>query len=133
MPDFVLINDDDLAYAKIRLDAVSLKSAIANLKDIASPLARSLVWGSVWDSTRDSETPARDFIDLVLNNIASETESTTIRTVLAQLTLAATVYVDPSTRDAQTIRVADRLWDLVDSAEAGSDAQFQFLRAFTSL
>jgi len=133
MPDFVLINDDDLAYAKIRLDAVSLKSAIANLKDIASPLARSLVWGSVWDSTRDSETPARDFIDLVLNNIASETESTTIRTVLAQLTLAATVYVDPSTRDAQTIRVADRLWNLVESAEAGSDAQFQFLRAFTSL
>jgi aminopeptidase N len=133
MPDFVLINDDDLAYAKIRLDAVSLKSAIANLKDIASPLARSLVWGSVWDSTRDSETPARDFIDLVLNNIASETESTTIRTVLAQLTLAATVYVDPSTRDAQTVRVADRLWNLVESAEAGSDAQFQFLRAFTSL
>ena len=133
MPDFVLINDDDLAYAKIRLDAVSLKSAIANLKDIASPLARSLVWGSVWDSTRDAETPARDFIDLVLNNIASETESTTIRTVLGQLSLAATVYVDPTTRDAQTIRVADRLWDLVDSAEAGSDAQFQFLRAFTSL
>ena len=133
MPDFVLINDDDLAYAKIRLDAVSLKSAIANLKDIASPLARSLVWGSVWDSTRDAETPARDFIDLVLNNIASETESTTIRTVLGQLSLAATVYVDPTTRDAQTIRVADRLWDLVGSAEAGSDAQFQFLRAFTSL
>ena len=133
MPDFVLINDDDLAYAKIRLDSVSLKSAIANLKDIASPLARSLVWGSVWDSTRDAETPARDFIDLVLNNIASETESTTIRTVLAQLSLAASVYVDPTTREKQIIRVADRLWDLVGAAESGSDAQFQFLRAFTSL
>ena len=133
MPDFVLINDDDLAYAKIRLDSVSLKSAIANLKDIASPLARSLVWGSVWDSTRDAETPARDFIDLVLNNIASETESTTIRTVLAQLSLATSVYVDPASRGEQIIRVADRLWDLVGAAESGSDAQFQFLRAFTSL
>ncbi len=133
MPDFVLINNDDLAYAKIRLDEVSLKSAIGNLKDIASPLARSLVWGSVWDSTRDAETPARDFIDLVLNNIASETESTTIRTVLGQLSLAASVYADPATRDAQVVRVADALWALVEKAQPGSDAQFQFLRAFTSL
>jgi aminopeptidase N len=133
MPDFVLINDDDLAYAKIRLDAVSLKSAIANLKNIASPLARSLVWGSVWDSTRDAETPARDFVDLVLNNIASESESTTIRTVLGQLLLAANVYSDPATRDQQVTRVADSLWNLVEGAAPGSDAQFQFLRAFTSM
>ena len=132
-PDLILINDDDLAYAKIRLDEASLRVAIANLKDIEDPLARSLVWGSVWDSTRDAETAGRDFIDLVLGNIATETESTVVRTVLGQLLLVASSYVDPATRDAQTVRVADALWTLANNAEAGSDNQFQFLRSFAAL
>ena len=132
-PDLLLINDDDLAYAKIRLDEQSLSCAIANLKDIEDPLARSLVWGAVWDSTRDAEVPGRDFIDLVLGNIATETESTVVRTVLGQLLLVATSYVDPTTRQGQIDRVADQLWELATLAPAGSDNQFQFLRNFAQL
>src|SRR5690606_6865847 len=86
-PALVLINDDDLAYAKIRLDEDSLAIAIEHLSDIEDPLARALVWGSVWDATRDAETSASDYVRLVLGNIATETESTTIRTTLAQLLL----------------------------------------------
>lgn len=132
-PDLILINDDDLAYAKIRLDEDSLRVAIAHLKDIEDPLARSLVWGSVWDSTRDAETAGRDFINLVLGNIATESESTVVRTVLGQLLLVASSYVDPATRETQTIRVADALWALANEAEAGSDLQFQFLRSFAAM
>ncbi|MDQ1554524.1 MAG: aminopeptidase, partial [Microbacteriaceae bacterium] len=51
-PDLVLVNDDDLAYAKIRLDPASLAIAIDNLAAIENPLARSLVWGAAWDATR---------------------------------------------------------------------------------
>jgi aminopeptidase N len=132
-PDFVLINDDDLAYAKIRLDETSLKTAIAHLSNIADPLARSLVWGAAWDATRDAETPARDFIDLVLGNIATESESTTVRTVVGQLLLATNAYTAPETRKAQQVRVADALWQLASNAKAGSDSQFQFLKAFTQV
>src|SRR5690606_30810385 len=67
-PDLVLLNDDDLAYAKIRLDERSLATAIAHLADIADPLARSLVWGAAWDQTRDAESAASDYIELVLRN-----------------------------------------------------------------
>src|SRR5690606_39781162 len=81
-PDLVLINDDDLAYAKIRLDADSLAVAIEHLKEIENPLARALVWGSVWDSTRDAETPASDYVKLVLGNIAPEPARATIRPTL---------------------------------------------------
>src|SRR5699024_1713540 len=69
-PDLVLLNDADLAYAKIRLDDASRAVAIENLALISDPLARSLVWGSIWDATRDGEVPASDFVRLVLNNIA---------------------------------------------------------------
>ncbi|MBM3717046.1 MAG: aminopeptidase N, partial [Actinobacteria bacterium] len=131
-PDLVLLNDDDLAYAKIRLDERSLATAIAHLKDISDPLARSLVWGAAWDQTRDAEASATDYIDLVLRNIGSETESTTVRTTLAQLQLAANAYVAPETRDAARSRVADGLWELARNAEAGSDSQLQFVTAFAS-
>ncbi|MFZ8757202.1 aminopeptidase N [Microbacterium sp. HMH0099] len=131
-PDLVLLNDDDLAYAKIRLDERSLATAIAHLKDISDPLARSLVWGAAWDQTRDAEASATDYIDLVLRNIGSETESTTVRTTLAQLQLAANAYVAPETRDAARTRVADGLWELARNAEAGSDSQLQFVTAFAS-
>ena len=132
VPDLVLLNDGDLAYAKIRLDTRSLRTAIGHLKDISDPLARSLVWGAAWDQTRDAETSASDYIDLVLRNIGAETESTTVRTTLAQLQLAANSYVSPEKRGASRQKVADGLWDLALAAEAGSDSQLQFVTAFAS-
>ena len=131
-PDLVLLNDEDLAYAKIRLDERSLATAIAHLADIKDPLARSLVWGAAWDQTRDAESAASDYIDLVLGNIGRETESTTVRTTLAQLRTAATLYVDPAQRHAARQKVADGLWALAEGAEAGSDSQLQFVTAFAN-
>ena len=71
-PDLILLNDDDLAYAKVRLDEKSLATATAHLKDFRESLPRTLVWGSAWDAARDGETPARGYVDLILANIASE-------------------------------------------------------------
>jgi len=132
-PDLLLINDDDLAYAKIRLDPQSLEVAIEHLADIENPLARAIVWGSVWDSTRDAETAASDYVRLVLGNIATETESTTIRTALSQLTTVARLYVDPAKRAETIEHVGDELWTLAKNAEAGSDAQFQFVKFFANI
>ncbi|OII22351.1 aminopeptidase N [Frigoribacterium sp. MCBA15_019] len=131
--DLVLINDDDLAYAKIRLDEVSLATAIAHLSKISNPLARALVWGSVWDATRDAETSASDYVRLVLDNIATETESTTIRTTLSQLLQTARSYVAPARRASTITEVGDGLWALAQGAEAGSDAQFQFVTFFAAI
>ncbi|SKC55752.1 aminopeptidase N [Plantibacter cousiniae (nom. nud.)] len=132
-PDLVLLNDDDLAYAKIRLDERSLATAIGHLASIEDPLARSLVWGAAWDATRDAESSASDYVELVLGNIATETESTTLRTTLGQLGLAARNYVAPERRLATISRVGDALWTLAQEAEAGSDAQFQFVKFFAAL
>ncbi|PPF47999.1 MULTISPECIES: aminopeptidase N [unclassified Rathayibacter] len=132
-PALVLLNDDDLAYAKVRLDDASLAVAVEHLASIDSPLARSLVWGSVWDSTRDAESAPRDFVRLVLGNVATETESTTLRTVLNQLVATATQYVAPEYRAEVVEEAGDQLWTLAQSAEAGSDAQFQFVKFFAAI
>jgi aminopeptidase N len=131
-PDLILLNDEDLAYAKIRLDDRSLETAIAHLAKIDDPLARSLVWGAAWDQTRDAETSASAYIDLVLGNIGTETESTTVRTTLGQLQLAANSYVAPELRTQSRVKVADALWSLARAAAPGSDSQLQFATAFAS-
>jgi len=132
-PDLVLVNDEDLAYAKIRLDDQSLAVAMEHLADISDPLARSIVWGAAWDATRDAEASPSDYVQLVLNNIAAETESTTIRTTLSQLTQVARYYVAPSRREQTIEAVGDGLWMLASQAPAGSDSQFQFAKFFANI
>lgn len=130
MPALLLVNDDDLTYAKVRMDAQSRATAAEHLSNLDDSLARALIWGSFWDSTRDAEIGATEFIDLVLAHIETETASTTLRTVLGQLSLAAHAYVAPERREETTQRVAEALWQFASRAVAGSDAQFQFVKAF---
>ncbi|MEZ2390092.1 aminopeptidase N [bacterium RCC_150] len=132
-PDLVLLNDDDLAYAKVRLDPASLLTATAHLKDFSASLPRTLVWGSAWDGARDGETPARGYVKLILANIASETDSSVILVQLRQLATTLTYYVAAEHKEATIASSADTLWELASSVEAGSDAQLQFVKSFALL
>lgn len=130
VPALILLNDDDLTYAKIRLDEKSWSVALNRLSAIEDPLARALIWGAAWDATRDGESSPRDFIKLALSHIALESESTTMLTVLRQLLTVANLYVSPANREAAQLEVADGLLALAREAEAGSDAQLQFVKFF---
>jgi len=130
--DAIVINDDDLAYAKIRLDEASMAFALGNLSSFRSPLTRALIWGAAWDGTRDAEIRARDFRALIMNNLESESESTTIRTALGQLAAVTKLYAAPESVAEAQREVADALLEWSRRAEAGSDAQFQFVKAFAS-
>ncbi|SDS61025.1 aminopeptidase N [Microterricola viridarii] len=132
-PELVLLNDDDLAYAKIRLDAASHAVAIDRLAEIADPLARAVIWGAVWDATRDAEASPRDFVKLVLRNISAETQSAQRALSLRLLELVLGQYVAPEHRAETVVEAGDALWALTQSADAGSDAQLQLLRAFIAI
>lgn len=132
-PDLILLNDDDLAYAKVRLDGKSLATATAHLKDFRESLPRTLVWGSAWDAARDGETPARGYVDLILGNIAAESDSSVILVQLRQLATTLTFYVAEEHREATNVSAADRLWDLAAAVPGGSDAQLQFVKSYALL
>jgi aminopeptidase N len=128
--DLVLVNDEDLAYAKIRFDEQSLATALAHASNISDPMARGLVLASLWDATRDGELPVADFIQHLLTSVEHETESTTRRQQLGQLVVAARRFTPKAQRQATVEGVADRLLELAKGAEPGSDAQFAFVRSF---
>ncbi|MGX1590241.1 aminopeptidase N [Glutamicibacter sp. NPDC055491] len=129
-PDLVLLNDDDLTYAKIRLDEVSLATATEHLKDFQESLPRTLVWSAAWDSVRDAEAPASTYVQLLLNNIGHEVDSTVIMVLLRQLNTSLDLYVAAERSEELSVQAADQLWQLASNAEAGSDAQLQFVKAF---
>mgnify|MGYP000402647740 FL=1 len=129
-PSLILLNDGDLAYAKIRLDETSWKTALEHLSDIEDPLARTIVWGAAVDASRDAEADPADFIRLVLAHIATETESTTMMTLLRQLVTTGNLYVNAGDRQSALTQIGDGLLTLARGAAAGSDAQLQFTKFF---
>ncbi len=129
LPDLVLVNDDDLAYAKVRLDDRSLATAVSHLRGFDASLPRSLVWAGAWDTTRDAEWPASRFIELVLGNLDAETDSTVLLVLLRQLATTVALYVAPERRDTVAREVADRLLALAAAAAPGSDTQLQLVKA----
>ncbi len=132
-PDLLLVNDDDLTYAKIRLDERSLGTALAHPRGFESSLPRSLVLASAWDMTRDAEMAARHFVDLVLASLPGEEDSTLLRTLIAQLHTALFFYTTPEHREATRSRTLERLWELARSATPGSDAQLQLVTAAAAM
>lgn len=132
-PGLILINDEDLGYVKVRLDQKSREFAIQKLSGFEDPLARSVIWTSIWDSARDAEIPIMEFIDLVLNNIHSETESTTLLTLIRQLTTSINLYLPEAHRKEIGSMAADRFIQLSDQIAPGSDLQFQLVKASAML
>ena len=129
-PDLLLINDDDLAYAKIRLDERSLATALRLPRGFTDSLPRSLVLGATWDMTRDAEMAARDFVRFVLETLPGENDSTLLRVLIGQLSTAARLYTAPAHRDETAALLTTSLHELALAAEPGSDAQFQLIEAW---
>ncbi|WP_131103896.1 aminopeptidase N [Ornithinimicrobium sufpigmenti] len=132
MPDLLLVNDDDLAYAKIRLDERSLGSALQHIRAFESSLPRALVLGAAWDMTRDGEMPASAYVRLVLGALPGEQDSTLLRVLVQQVTAAALTYTAPAHRDAVVAELTAGLRTTAQTADQGSDAQLQLVTAWAS-
>ena len=115
--DLILPNEGDLTFAKVRLDERSLATALADVRRIDDPLARALVWASLWDTCRDGELPAAAFVEAVLANLEAEPDPAVVATLLSQARTAATLY----TADGEALReeLAAASWRSAQDAPRG--------------
>ena len=132
-PDLLLLNDQDLTFAKIRLDDRSLATLTESLGDLDSSLARALCWSAAWDMTRDAEMRPRDFVTLAANAAGRETDIITVQTVLRQAASTLEMYLDPDHRAEAKVAFAARVQELLMTAAPGSDHQLALVRAFASV
>ncbi|MEU6092891.1 aminopeptidase N [Streptomyces sp. NPDC047085] len=131
-PAVILLNDDDLSYAKVRLDEESLKVVTEHLGDFKASLPRALCWASAWDMTRDAELPARDYLSLVLSGIGKESDIGVVQSLQRQVKLAIDLYADPAAREALLTRWTDATLAHLRAAEPGGDHQLAWARAFAA-
>ena len=132
-PDLVLLNDDDLTYAKIRLDERSLATLVGGgISAFDESLPRALCWSAAWDMTRDGEMATRDYVKLVVTGLATVQDITIVQAVLRQAIQAVTQYADPAWRAEGLALLTSTLRSWIESAPAGSDHQLAFVNAFCS-
>ncbi|MER6689790.1 aminopeptidase N [Streptomyces minutiscleroticus] len=131
-PAVVLLNDDDLSYAKVRLDEESLSYVTEHLGDFAESLPRALCWASAWDTVRDGELATRDYLSLVLSGIGKESDIGVVQSLHRQVKLALDLYADPAWRETGLARWTDATLAHLRSAEPGSDHQLAWARAFAA-
>ena len=131
-PDLLLLNDDDLTFAKVRLDEKSWRTAVEHLGVIDSSLARAIIWGAAWDMTRDAEVSTGDFLALVLSGIGQESDIGVTQGVLRQLKSAVDQFAAPGHRDDYLLRIATGVLEFAKQSEPGSDHQLAFARVFTA-
>jgi aminopeptidase N len=130
--DLVLVNDDDLTYAKLRLDPRSLATLRKRIGAIPDPLARALCWSAAWDMTRDAELPAREWVQLVLAGIDTETEISVMQSLLARVQTALNSFADPSWAPTGWKMLADHARAALEAAPPGSDVQLLWSRTLAS-
>ncbi|MFH8463649.1 aminopeptidase N [Streptomyces sp. NPDC017991] len=128
----ILLNDDDLSYAKVRLDEQSLAFVTEHLGDFEASLPRALCWASAWDMTRDAELATRDYLSLVLSGIGKESDIGVVQSLHRQVLTAVELYADPNAREALLTRWTDATLAHLRSSEAGGDHQLAWARAFAS-
>lgn len=131
-PAVILLNDDDLSYAKVRLDEESLRVVTAHLGDFTESLPRALSWASAWDMTRDGELATRDYLALVLSGIAKETDIGVVQSLHRQVKLALDLYAAPEWREAGLTQWTEATLAHLRTAEPGSDHQLAWARAFAA-
>ncbi len=133
-PDLVLVNDDDLTYAKIRLDEESLRTLVSGgIGEFADSLPAALCLAAAWDMCRDAEMAARDYVRLVLSAVGAIEEVTVGQTMLRQAASAARRFADPAWRPLGLGLIADTVRDLLQRAEPGSDLQLAYAQVLAGV
>ena len=130
--DLVLINDKDQSYAKLRFDERSIATMKSHLGSLDDSLARGLIWASLWDSCRDGELSATDYIAIALAALKTESDISIVSATLGQIDTALWAYAHPSHRAALRLQVATAIEAALDAAKAGSDHQLQFAKGFAN-
>ncbi|MDP9387379.1 MAG: aminopeptidase N, partial [Actinomycetota bacterium] len=131
--DLLVVNDDDLAYAKVRLDRRSLATIEQHLSALGDSLARNLCWSAAWDMVRDAELATRRFVELVVAHAPAEADDATLERLLAQAQSAVDTFGDPGNRPATLARMAATARAQLESAEPGSDRQLAWARHLVSV
>ncbi|MCT9868010.1 aminopeptidase N [Paenarthrobacter aurescens] len=132
-PALLLVNDEDLSYAKIRLDPVSEHTVRTSLDKVGDPMARALCWTALWDSARDGVTPAARYVAAVEQFAPAETGIGVLLNVLGNASSAIERFVPAAARGGVRKGFLAVAAGQLQAAPAGSDQQLAWARTLADV
>ncbi|MCW6008029.1 aminopeptidase N [Micromonospora sp. CPCC 205371] len=128
--DLLLLNDGDLTFAKVRLDAGSAAALPRVLPVLTDPLARALLWAATVDAVRDNELPVADLVALLVTALPAETEAAVVADVLKMSRDLIDRYLDTGQRAAALDHVTQACGRLLSTAAPGGSLQLAAARGW---
>ncbi len=92
-PDLIFPNYQDFGYGVFLLDNRSRNYVLKNIHLEKDDFLRAMMWGALWDSVREQELDPAEYVDLVIRNLAVETDESTIQTLLGRVGTAMNYYI----------------------------------------
>ncbi|WP_367040832.1 aminopeptidase N [Streptomyces sp. Je 1-332] len=122
-PALIVPNDQDLTYAKIRLDEVSMETALRSLSRVPDALTRAVLWNSLRDMVRDGELDGMTYLETARAHLPAETDLALVQGVLAFATThIAGRYLPAPLRNVALTTLTELCRDLIRRTEDGSHA-----------
>ncbi|MFG2331269.1 aminopeptidase N [Streptomyces sp. NPDC048604] len=119
-PALVVLNGEDLTYAKVRFDGTSLETALRSLSRIPDALTRAVVWNALRDMVRDGELEPVAYLETALAHLPEESELAVVQGVLGfARTQIADRFVPAEDRPAALATINAIARDLLRRTEDG--------------
>jgi aminopeptidase N len=118
---YIFPNYGDYGYGIFLLDDKSRDYVLKHIGEEKDPFLRSMMWGALWDSVREAELDPREYVELVIRQLGgqphqrgsqvaearasaraianlgtSETDETTIQSLLGRVSVALNYYLPGS-------------------------------------
>ncbi|MDN3638712.1 aminopeptidase N [Simiduia curdlanivorans] len=92
-PAFVLLNASDFTFARILFDQTSVDYLKKHILEFTDPIQQGLIWRALWESVTDGELAATEFLDLALSFLPTQTNTSLIGTINANVDTAYSYLV----------------------------------------
>ncbi|GMA89057.1 hypothetical protein GCM10025868_43070 [Angustibacter aerolatus] len=126
--DVVLVNDGDLTFAATPPDPMS-RAALLDDPTGLDPLARALVWTSLWELVQDGDLAPSAYADTVVRRLGDADADATLGSVLRHA-LQALVWAQPANRSPVAGRLAARALAAARDVGADHDGRLTWARAW---
>lgn len=120
-PALVVPNDQDLTYARVYLDDQGIGAVTEHLHTIEDQVTRAVIWGALWQMTRDGVLSVDRYLSIVEHNLPLEADVNTQIRVMGQTITAAERFLAGEASTEARRRLCRLATVEMDKAEAGSD------------
>lgn len=125
-------NYQDYGYGIFLLDEKSRNYILANIQNENDEFLRAMMYGSLWDSVREAELNPKDYVELVIKNVAAEKDETIVSSMLGRANTAMNYYLNDKTRETLAPKLEEILINKLQTAETLGQ-RITFYRSFLNV